>query len=163
MGGGDVTSSSSVLVAFDNFVVNAGTPVFPPPPCVGSIIDSSLSNDQIDVSLTGGCDGVLTIRNKKNYWTNFKISTTGSATATPIGGSSNPYAAAGLLPPSGLIGSSTAVMYDIHFSNKHESITIYVDPTGQTGNGNARWMNFVQVCLNAIPFGSAVQLLIDDQ
>lgn len=130
--------------------------------CQGSNIDSSLSNSQIDVVFTGGCDGLLTIKNKKNYWTNFVISTTGSATIVPLGGNTNLYAQAGLLPPSGLVGSGTGVIYNLHLSRSGESVSIFVDPTGQTGNGYAKFMNLVQIVLNAVGGSAAATLAITE-
>ena len=133
--------------------------------CSSVNIDTSQFNGLIDVTLTATCDALLTIRNNRNYWTNFQISIlTSGATATPLGGSNNAYASAGLLPPSGLVGSSTAVQYDVHFTKPGDLITIFVDPSMQTGNGLnlAQKLNMMQLILDAVPLPvpvvSAVQL-----
>ncbi len=129
-------------------------------PCSGINIDTSQANALIKVTLAGGCDGILTIQNNRNFWTNFQISTIGYATAIPVGGDANAYAAARLLPPSGLAGSSTAVQYYVHFSNKSDLITVFVDPSGQTANGYAKNLNIVQTILYALPLNSTPQLVI---
>lgn len=134
-----------------------------PNACTNVAIDRSAANGQLDVSLTGDCSAaVLTIRNNKNYWTNFQVLPQGpGTTATPTTGASL-YAAAGLLPPSGLFGSGTAVQYNISLAKPGAAVTIYVDPTGQTGNGYAELMNFLQVFINATPGGSIPLTLIND-
>jgi hypothetical protein len=133
--------------------------------CSNVKIDQSFSNSLMDVSFTGGCIGVLTIRNNKNYWTNFQISPTGIVSFSPVGGDTNLYAKYGLLPPSGLIGSGPPVQYNVSFSNPGDGISVFVDPTGQTVNGGAKLMNIVQITLNAVPIpglSSAVLLVANN-
>jgi len=141
------------------------TPPIPstgPQPCSSVTIDTSQSRGQIGVTNAGACDALLTIRNNRTFWTNFQISTVGFATATPVGGSTNLYAAGGLLPPSGLFGSSTAVQYNVHFSDRGDLVTIFVDPTGVAGSSLAKQLNMIQTILNAVPGGSLPQLAIVD-
>jgi hypothetical protein len=135
-------------------------------PCKNTTIDTSQSFGLATVTLssTGACSGILTIANNRNYWTNLQVSTVGFATATAIGGSLNPYAAVGVLPPSGFFGSGTAVQYNVSFSNSGDLITVFVDPSNENGQFAAQQLNLTQILLNAVPIpgNSVPQILIPD-
>ena len=125
-------------------------------PCTKVSIDSSFSFGLINVSFApsspGSCVGVVSISNNKNYWTNYQLKPTGNANYSPLGGNTNFYTNNHLLPPSGLVGSGTAIQYNVSFSTPGDGLSVFVDPTGQQiVGGNAKLFNMVQIILNAIP------------
>lgn len=135
--------------------VNQSAAPPPPPPtttCSSVEIDTKRSNDVLDVTYDRSCDGFLTIRNNKNYWTNIQLS--GSARRSEV---ANLYAIFNLLPPSGL----DSLVLHVHFSKPNETISIFVDPTGQIGNG-AKWMNVAQIIINVTPGLGSLPLLATD-
>ena len=134
---------------------------------VGSVkIDRSFSNGVIDASIsTSGlpCTFTITLRNLKNFWTNFKVSTVGFVTIAPVGGNDNLYAKYGLLPPSGFfpLPPGQSVSYLVTVSNPAESVTVLADPTFATGAA-ATEMNGIQGLLTLIPGGGLPNLIISD-
>ncbi|HUS10749.1 MAG TPA: fibronectin type III domain-containing protein, partial [Pyrinomonadaceae bacterium] len=134
----------------------------PPPavnPCTSIAIDRSTSNNVIDVTFTGSCDAVMSISNKKNYWTHFRLTSTGSANIAPIGGDINVYALLGLLPPIGNVPLPGAdVSFMIRLTNIGDKITITTDDTDST-----RKLNGLQAILNLLPrVGGLPALVIDN-
>jgi hypothetical protein len=147
--------------SYDGFIANFGEG--PNPSCTGVKIDRSFSNGVLDVSVAGSCDAVLTIRNNKNYWTNFTVSSVGNVTVDPIGGDQNLYAKFGLLPPSSFLPlpPGKSVQYSVKFSKPGETVTVYATPTWDGGVA-AGIMNMLQAILNVIPLGGAPLLVVDD-
>ena len=142
--------------------------VIPPPTCSVSSIqaDKSLSNGVFDASISAGaspCQFTITLRNLKNYWTNFTLSTVGTVTVTPVGGNLNLYAKYGLLPPSSFLPlpPGKSVSFTVQVSMPGQSVTIFADPTLNSGKA-AGAMNIVQSILNVLPLGSLPVLVIDD-
>lgn len=115
--------------------------------CNGVSIDSGRSDGALDVSFPGSCSGVMTIQNNMNFWTNFDVSTQGFVTAEPATNDLTGilYANLHLLPPNG------TVQYTVTFTKPNDFISVFVDPEGAAGNGDARPINIVQIILNAIP------------
>jgi hypothetical protein len=117
----------------------------------------------ISVSMSGSaCQATLSIRNNRTYWTNFTLSTLGTATAVPVGGDSNGYAHLGLLPPVSLFPPlpATSVDYYVTFSRPGDGISVLTNPTIDGGIA-APMMNGVQALLNVLPHGDLATVSID--
>jgi len=131
-------------------------------------INTSFSNGVVDATLTPSdspCQYTLTLHNKKNYWTNFQVTTIGSVTAVPIPfppTNTNPYAKFNLLPPSSFfpLPAGEDVSYTVTFSKRGDGLSIFADPTSKSGH--AIFMNFVQGFLNLVPLGGLPTLAIDE-
>lgn len=127
-------------------------------------IETALSNGVIDAEVSGaGCTYTITIRNLRNYWTNFVITPLGGATVEPVGGHLNHYARFGLLPPSNFLPLpvNKSVSFVLRFSSPKQAVSVFVNPTWDSGRA-AAFMNFLQALLDVIPLGNSVTLVIDD-
>jgi virginiamycin B lyase len=137
-------------------------------PVTGLKTNVKASNGVIIATASPGlnpCEFIITLGNPKTYWTNFRISTTGSVTTQPVGGALNFYTAALVLPasfpiiPNPPVG--TPASYIVRFTRPGETLTIFADPTIQTGI-NAAAMNLAQGLLDLLPSGSGKLTLTID-
>ena len=132
------------LVTTDLFTNTVAVFLQAPPACdVTSIqVDKKFSNGVIDVSTSGSsCNFTITITNLKSYWTNFQINPVGFVTVEPVGGDLNLYARFAILAP------LKSVSYQVGFSQAAQAISIFADPTIDTGL-DAGAMNIVQAIIN---------------
>jgi len=144
------------------FQVSSAAIIAPPPAAcqVTSIeIDRRFSNGVIDVSATdSACQFTVTITNLKSYWTNFRVDTVGLVVIEPVGGDLNLYAKFGILAP------TKSVSFRARFSQPGQAISIFADPTVETGIG-AGLMNIVQAIINTVSIvfpAGAIDLGIED-
>ena len=123
----------------------------PAPSCTASTvkIDSSLSKGVVSASIdqTGACQYILTIQNNKHFWTNFEITTHGSASMTPLAPAEdvNLYATYHILPPMG------SVSYTLSVSKPLDFVSILCDPSVDDGP-NAYTANAIQGILTLVSF-----------
>lgn len=128
-------------------------PTSPSPPAVCPVsnvsIDDSLINGAATIEVVGaGCERTLNIRNQKNYWTNFVVSTIGPIDVALIS-DHNPNAE-GLLPPAGILAlSPLPIAYRLTIRGPG-AVSVLVDPTTELSH-KAAVMNVTQVILGFIP------------
>lgn len=125
----------------------------PPQTCPAARVDvdTSLSNGVVNVDVSGSpCERLIRIRNTRNYWTNFRISSIGPVSLEPVGGNSNLFALTGLLPPSGFIVESPLDITYIARPRGSSAVSLFVDPTAETSTWGPT-MNVVQILIAAIP------------
>ena len=122
------------------------------------VVDGSVSNT------TSPCQFIIHLQNKKPYWTMFTLSYPSGVTVTPVGGNANQYAQYSLLPPAGIVslppGTDTA--FTMTFTKAGQSVSVFTDPTINTGYYGAAYMNLLQGFVNLTPGANLGVVAIDD-